>query len=435
MKKIFTFFITILLLLGIVFVVYVYFFGEQENLYRVLKDTEETEVSLNKYYIYGRHLNMEGTLKINSESVKDVKLVFKSNEKNETEYDVEYNIESGILNVQIANEINTGINLDKLKNGNYYVLLKIVYDDENTKYYSINNNCGYDGIEYYTISTDDKTNKVLVEFDKKVIDDNNKNYTFIKVKEMDIPENIYDIVIDPGHGGKDSGAIKDEYYEKDITLEYGKMLKESLEALGLKVKLTRDGKNEEELGIYDVYGNDGRAVIPNKVKAKYAFSIHLNSAPYKMKNGGVEVYAPSNANLDLAKLLADNIVESAKTTYSPSETAKIYDGVYVKTFTKNDIKIAESQANNNGYEPYNITITTPYYFMIRETGGIVTNAYVDGRNKDYEKNPYYDSNIGVETYLIELGFMNSDKDFDNIVNNKEGYVKGITNAIKNYLNL
>ncbi|MBQ7140050.1 MAG: N-acetylmuramoyl-L-alanine amidase [Bacilli bacterium] len=431
MKKIFTF----LLLLGIGFIVYAYFFGEQENLYRVLSNTEKTEVSLNKYYIYGRHLNMEGTLETNSKNVEDVKLLFKESKKDEIEYDIEYSIESGILNFKISNEINTGINLDKIKIGNYYVLLKVVYDEETTKYYSINNNCEYDEIEYYTISKNDKTNKVLVEFDKKAIVDNNKNYTFIKVKEMDMPENIYDIVIDPGHGGKDSGAIKDNYYEKDITLEYGKMLKESLEKLGLKVKLTRDGKNEENLGIYDIYGNNGRAVIPNKVKAKYALSIHLNSAAYKMKNGGVEVYAPANANLDFAKLLADNIVESSDTTYSPSEVSKVYDGVYVRTYTKSEIKSAESHANNNGYEPYNITTSTPYYFMIRETGGIITNAYVDGRNKDYEKNPYYDSNIGVETYLIELGFMNSSKDFEKIINNKEEYVKGIMNAIKKYLNL
>ena len=40
--------------------------------------------------------------------------------------------------------------------------------------------------------------------------------------------------------------------------------------------------------------------------------------------------------------------------------------------------------------------------MLRETGGIVTGAYVDGRNKEFGKNKYYNSNIGVEAYLLEL---------------------------------
>ena len=73
--------------------------------------------------------------------------------------------------------------------------------------------------------------------------------------------------------------------------------------------------------------------------------------------------------------------------------------------------------------------------MIRETGGIATNAYVDGRNKEYGKNYYYDSNRGTETYLIELGFMNSNADITNIINNKELYVEGIKKSFQNFLNL
>lgn len=40
--------------------------------------------------------------------------------------------------------------------------------------------------------------------------------------------------------------------------------------------------------------------------------------------------------------------------------------------------------------------------MLRETGGIATKAYVDGRNPNYGKNMFYNSNIGVEAYLLEL---------------------------------
>ena len=135
------------------------------------------------------------------------------------------------------------------------------------------------------------------------------------------------------------------------------------------------------------------------------------------------------ANLSFAKLLVKNIVESANTTYSNNEIDKVYDGVFVRTFTKEDIEQSNKDAKKAGYESYNITQDTPYLFMIRETGSKITNAYVDGRNKDYEKNLYYNSNVGNESYLLELGYINSDIDLNNLIKNKEGYVNGIVQSI------
>ena len=68
--------------------------------------------------------------------------------------------------------------------------------------------------------------------------------------------------------------------------------------------------------------------------------------------------------------------------------------------------------------------------MLRETGGIATGAYIDGRNTKFGKNLYYDSNIGVEAYLIEIGYINNRIDLQNILDNQAGYVKGIVDAIK-----
>lgn len=408
---------------------------EKKEMNKILKNTNNDYAIIDKYFIYGRSLNIEGHIDM-VEEIKDISLVLKNFNEEEIEYDLKYEINDK-LEFKISDEINTGINLDNIDVGNYYVLVKITSNDETINYYSIKNETEYKSNEYYTITKNDKNNKILIDFGKYNLEEIKKEYMTLKVKEVNLPENVYDIVIDPGHGGKDSGALSldEKYYESEITLDYGKTLKESLEKLGLKVKLTRDGTNEEELGIYDAYGKNGRAVIPNNVKAKYVLSIHLNSLPYKIRTGGVEVYAPTLSNLDFAKSLADNIVEYANTNYSLGSTFKEDDGVYVRYLTNDDIASSIVEAHNNNYEPYDIKPNTPYYFMIRETGGIATQAYVDGRNTDYGENPYYDSNFGAETYLLELGYIVCDKDLNNILNNKEGYIEGITEAVKNYLEI
>ena len=43
--------------------------------------------------------------------------------------------------------------------------------------------------------------------------------------------------------------------------------------------------------------------------------------------------------------------------------------------------------------------------------------------------------MGVESYLVELGFMNSTSDFNNILNNKSLYIEGIKETFKIYLDL
>ena len=59
---------------------------------------------------------------------------------------------------------------------------------------------------------------------------------------------IKTIVIDPGHGGKDPGAIgPKKLQEKDVVLSVGLKLKKKLEAKGFTVKMTRDKDNFVEL--------------------------------------------------------------------------------------------------------------------------------------------------------------------------------------------
>ncbi len=73
-----------------------------------------------------------------------------------------------------------------------------------------------------------------------------KNYLVISIKE---PVNTLEgrvIMLDPGHGGVDSGALsKTGYYEKNITWPVANKLKALLEKQGAKVILTRGNSSKE----------------------------------------------------------------------------------------------------------------------------------------------------------------------------------------------
>ena len=89
------------------------------------------------------------------------------------------------------------------------------------------------------------------------------------------------VVIDPGHGGTDPGAVSKDgkTYEKNLTLDIAKRLSDKIKAdcPGVKVILTRDKDKTVAL-------ND-RAAIANKVGADLFISIHINSTAKSSPNG------------------------------------------------------------------------------------------------------------------------------------------------------
>lgn len=138
----------------------------------------------------------------------------------------------------------------------------------------------------------------------------------------------------------------DGYSESDLTLEYSKRIKTELEDLGLKVCITRDGTEDKEtFGTQSVYDSNGRVNIVGDSKAKYVFSIHLNSITKANSESGVEVYAPPRINLRFAKSFANNIVKYAGTNYSTLKaTYKKDEGVYVRTFKDWEIEESTNEA-------------------------------------------------------------------------------------------
>lgn len=74
--------------------------------------------------------------------------------------------------------------------------------------------------------------------------------------------------------------------------------------------------------------------------------------------------------------------------------------------------------------------------MIRETGGFMTGAYIDDSNPDrVGVNPYYNSNIGNESYLLELGYLSNTEDLNILLEKEDKYVEAIVRSIKEELGI
>lgn len=395
------------------------------------KETEEELASISEYFIYGNHLNIKGSLEITDKNYQSIVLTLYNGKDKDIKVNTE--IEDNKINFNTSKYINEGIYLDDLERGTYYLFLKLTYENPEEqekpieKYYILKNETNYKETAYYTLSK--YNNKVLIN------SQNDYGTISFNIEENKTNDDIYDITIDPGHGGMDGGGSSGDYKETDFTMDISKKIKSNLEEAGLKVKLTHEEDELTKNDILDEYNEHGRAVIPNEVKSKYTFSIHINKNT-SSKVRGVEVYTADNINYDLAKSLAENITTETELDYSSNKLYKVYNGVYTHNFTEQEISSSLKGYEEKNRVPYNVTTNSNYLYMIRETGGYMTGAYVDDSNPDsVGVNPYYNSNIGNESYLLEIGYISNSKDLEILLKSKEKVADAISEAIKAELGL
>ena len=431
MKK----FVIIVILIILTFTGYVVYVELNKNKVPPLI-AELEKVQINEYYIYGTTLNMKGNLTIENIKYDEIDLVLynkdlklekkEPNEKRFTTIPINYEHNDNVISFYLSENINEGMYLDDIKTSNYTMFirttLKETIEEEEKisyKYYALENKTEYKETTYYTMS----------KYDKKIIINSNNDYDTMM---LNITENkdseIYDIVIDAGHGGMDPGALVNGEKESKYTLEIALQLKDKLEQSGLKVKLTRDENSLSEDEYFGEYGKNGRAQISHEVYAKYLISIHLNKNTSTSVHG-IELYTPSNINYDFAKNLVEEIVNNTSIEYSNRKTFKMFNGVYTHNFTEAEIEASMKNYEEKDYIPYDITTNSSYLYMIRETGGIMTGAYVDDRNEDQTGNDYYDSNIGAEAYLLELCYLSNKNDLNIIKKEQDKIVDAISNSI------
>ncbi len=162
------------------------------------------------------------------------------------------------------------------------------------------------------------------------------------------------IVIDPGHGGSDSGAIGNNTFEKDFSLKISKYMYNRLKELGVPVTLTRDtditlSPTERVNKILNAYGNSDDVIL---------ISNHLNAGG---GTGAEVIYALRNPST-LANMILENI----------GLTGQKIRRAYQRTLPNNPQK--------------------DYYFLHRNTGNI-------------------------EPLIVEYGFIDDSKSNFNFLNN------------------
>lgn len=111
------------------------------------------------------------------------------------------------------------------------------------------------------------------------------------------------IVIDPGHGGPDVGATRNNVFEKDINLDVAKRVYDILTKAGYKVEMTRTNDVNPTL--------QERCDFANERKTALFVSIHTNASVNEAANG-VETHFYKEDSIELASIIHKHLVFETK---------------------------------------------------------------------------------------------------------------------------
>lgn len=242
---------------------------------------------------------------------------------------------------------------------------------------------------------------------RQVNNNNNSNARITQAQPQSQPSNIsrgnkkYTIVVDPGHGGHDSGARGNGYNEKDIALQVATRLANNLRQ-DYNVIMTRDSDFFVPL--------DTRAKIGNDANADFFISIHLNSSSSSSANGTEVFYFSKKDQGSYAAQVAkfENKVDGSYGDVPFSDF--ILNDIFYRKNQKTSQAIAESVLNN-------LINTTG----LRRRGVFGANfAVLRGSNSP--------------SILVELGFMNNYSDLSQYLtpDGQERAANAIGSAIRSY---
>ncbi|MCF6340176.1 MAG: N-acetylmuramoyl-L-alanine amidase [Sulfurimonas sp.] len=250
-------------------------------------------------------------------------------------------------------------------------------------------------VEYSSLVIDIKTNK-KVNVVKKVT-------PLKRVGKSKI------IVIDPGHGGRDPGAVGyRKYREKIITFKIAKELKKILKFRGYKVYMTRDSDKYIKLS--------DRTKIANRKKADIFVSIHANAVDKKnaKKVYGIETYFLSPSRSDRAKRVA-----AKENSADISEMNKYGKNIFLNLLNHHNILASNKLAID----------------LQRGMLGSLNKIYKGVKDGGVREGPFWVL-VGAQmpSVLVEVGFISNPKEARRLVNNRyrQTIAKGLANGIERY---
>ncbi|MEI6209697.1 MAG: N-acetylmuramoyl-L-alanine amidase [Desulfuromonadales bacterium] len=232
----------------------------------------------------------------------------------------------------------------------------------------------------------------------------------VKPARKPLISKIRRVVIDPGHGGHDPGAVGPKgVQEKDVVLAVGLKLKELFrEELGLDVVMTRST---------DVFVPlEERTAIANKVNADLFLSVHANAASNRAASG-IETYYLNLAKTDkVAQLAAKEngtslekvsvlqaILFDLMANYKLNDSAHLAEEVQKSLHKK--IRVRYSDVKNLGVKqgPFYVLVGATMPSILVETA-FLSNAQEESRLKDPA---YLDMTAegildGVRSYITSL---------------------------------
>lgn len=212
------------------------------------------------------------------------------------------------------------------------------------------------------------------------------------------------IVIDPGHGGKDPGAIGHSVQEKDITLDIAKKLGSMLERnLGINVIYTR----EEDVFV-PLWK---RTKVANTVEGKLFISLHVNSTAHSPSTKGYETYLlrPGKTDEAIEVVKRENaVIELEKENYNYANL-------------KNENYIIASMAQNSFMKESEDLAALIQQYMSRHLKGITNNRGV--------KQAGFHVLVGatMPNVLVEVGFLSNKKEANYLT--KSYYRRNIAESI------
>lgn len=216
------------------------------------------------------------------------------------------------------------------------------------------------------------------------------------------------IVVDPGHGGKDPGAVRSRMREKDWNLAVGRELAALLKKAGFEVKMTRE--NDTFIALSD------RSKISNNFKADLFVSVHTNASKNSSAHG-FQVYFRSEKATD----------KEAADVAAMENEAMQYEEVHYNFVDALLQSLAKNEFVNESSKLAGYMRNAVY----KQPGiGIAVNQNSSVRQANF----YVLKGVNSPAVLVEMGYISSPKDRARLSQKavQKKMAQGIFNGVRDY---